>query len=225
MASQLQEKEGFMSLDVPKAGKPCQTWYKVIGSLEGNQTPLLCLHGGPGCTHEYLLPLIDMHKIHGIPIIFYDQVGNGKSTHLPEKNGDTDFWTVSLFGKELDALVKHLGLDERGYDLLGQSWGGMLAAVFAVSRPKGLRRLVLSNSPASVPKLEEGIAVMRKELPQDVQKTLDECEAVQEYESQRFEDATMVFYKKILCRLEEWPQDLNDALGNMKKDPTVYGTM
>jgi len=32
-------------------------------------------------------------------VIFYDQVGNGRSTHLPERGAD--FWTVDLFVREL----------------------------------------------------------------------------------------------------------------------------
>ena len=73
---------------------------------------------------------------HSIPVIMYDQLGIGKSTHLPEKNGDGEFWTVSLFLAELDNLLQHLGIQD-DYDLLGQSWGGMLGACHAIKQPKG----------------------------------------------------------------------------------------
>jgi len=68
----------------------------------------------------------------------YDQLGCGRSTHLPEKKGDHDFWTPELFLLELDNLLAHLGI-QNDYDILGQSWGGQLAAEHAVRQPKGLK--------------------------------------------------------------------------------------
>ena len=44
---------------------------------------------------------------HKIPVIMYDQLGCGNSTHLPEKMGDGDFWTPDLFLAELDNLLSH----------------------------------------------------------------------------------------------------------------------
>ena len=78
----------------------------------------------------------------------YDQLGCGRSTHLPEKKGDNDFWTIELFLLELDNLLAHLGI-QNDYALLGQSWGGQVAAEHAVRQPKGLKSLVIANSPAS----------------------------------------------------------------------------
>ena len=49
---------------------------------------------------------------------------------------------------ELASLVAHLGIAER-YHVLGQSWGGMLAQEHAITRPPGLRSLVLSNTTAA----------------------------------------------------------------------------
>lgn len=78
----------------------------------------------------------------------YDQLGCGRSTHLPEKKGDESFWTIKLFLLELDNLLSHLGIQD-DYDLLGQSWGGDLAADYAILQPKGSKRLVLASAPAS----------------------------------------------------------------------------
>jgi pimeloyl-ACP methyl ester carboxylesterase len=79
----------------------------------------------------------------------YDQLGIGKSTHLPEKMGDGKFWTVELFLAELNNLLSHLGIKD-DYDLLGQSWGGMLGASHAILQPKELHRLVIADSPADM---------------------------------------------------------------------------
>ena len=117
--------QGLIPFHVPAAGKPCETWYKIVGDLR-HGIPLILAHGGPGGGHEYLLPFTDLHEKYGKTVIFYDQIGCGKSTRLREKAGDEEFWTVELFVEELDNLVDFLGLRSRGFDYLGQSWGGML---------------------------------------------------------------------------------------------------
>ncbi|HTI27072.1 MAG TPA: alpha/beta fold hydrolase, partial [Kutzneria sp.] len=122
-----------------------ETWYRITGELGSGGVPLVVLHGGPGCTHDYLLRLTSLAGDRAV--VHYDQLGNGRSTHLPDAT--PDFWTVELFLAELDNLVETLGIADR-YALLGQSWGGMLAAEHAVRRPAGLRGLVIANSPASM---------------------------------------------------------------------------
>ena len=111
-----------------------ETWYRVTGDLKSGKLPLVVAHGGPGVTHDYLENFKEL-AAHGRPVIHYDQIGNGGSTHLPNKGAD--FWTVDFFLGELSAL-------------LGQSWGGMLGAEHAVRRPAGLKALVLANSLASM---------------------------------------------------------------------------
>lgn len=152
-------QEGEVAWEVSNAGKPCKTWYKVMGNIDDGPTAgpvLIALHGGPGAGHEYLLPLADLYKTYGIPTVFYDQIGCGRSTHLREKMGDAEFWSFELFIKEIDTLVDHLQLRDRGFYLLGQSWGGVLAASYAMSQPqgkspKGLRKLIISSGPSSIP--------------------------------------------------------------------------
>lgn len=147
--------EGEVAFEVPSAGKPCKTWYKILGSLEATTGPvLIALHGGPGSGHEYLVPLADLYRPYGIPTLLYDQIGCGRSTHLREKMGDAEFWSFDLFIDELNNLIDHLKLRERGFYLLGQSWGGVLAASYAMSgqdRTAGLRKLIIASGPASIP--------------------------------------------------------------------------
>jgi pimeloyl-ACP methyl ester carboxylesterase len=68
-------------------------------------------------------------------------------------------------------LLNHLGINS-DYDLLGQSWGGMLGACFAITQPKGLHRLVIADSPASMILWVEAANKLREKLPKDVQNTL-----------------------------------------------------
>ena len=162
--------EGYLDLVVPGVDKPCKTWYRVYGDLKAPSArrPLVVLHGGPGIIHDYLLSLTDLTASYAIPVIFYDQLGNGKSTHLPEKSGDASFWTEELFLAELRQLLEHLGVQD-DFDLFGHSWGGMLGARFATSHPLGLKRLVIASAPASMKLWVEAANYLRAQLPPDVQ--------------------------------------------------------
>ncbi|MDX6474731.1 MAG: proline iminopeptidase [Gaiellaceae bacterium] len=115
-----------------------QTWYGVAG--DGPQTPLLCLHGGPGSTHHYFAPLYELADER--PVILYDQLGCGGS----RSDGEID-WSVAIFLEELDALRGALGLDR--VHLLGTSWGGMLALEHVLARQDTVASLVLSSTLAS----------------------------------------------------------------------------
>ena len=218
--------EGHAKFLVKGLSEPCQTWYKVIGDLATSAPPLIVLHGGPGACHEYLLPLADLAPSRAV--VFYDQIGNGRSTHLPEKAGDEDFWSVDLFRDELDNLISHLGLKDRELDLYGHSWGGMLAATWAAGLPSpaNLRRLVLSNSLASMDAWRHGIAFLRRQLPDDVKAVLDRAEEEKDFESPEYEAAVEVFYKRHLSIARPWPSpEVQAALDWFAKDSTTYGTM
>ena len=40
------------------------TWYRVTGDLSATKVPLVVLHGGPGCTHDYV-ELVEGRRRHG----------------------------------------------------------------------------------------------------------------------------------------------------------------
>jgi pimeloyl-ACP methyl ester carboxylesterase len=62
-----------------------------------------------------------LYKLYETPIIFYDQIGCGNSTLLPDK--PASFWSIDFFMDELDNLLSKLGISD-DFDLLGASWGG-----------------------------------------------------------------------------------------------------
>nr|WP_321457966.1 proline iminopeptidase-family hydrolase [uncultured Cohaesibacter sp.] len=198
-----------------------KTWYRISGSLDSEKLPLIVAHGGPGCTHDYVDSFKDLAKT-GRPVIHYDQIGNGKSTHLPEKG--INFWTVDFFLGELDTLLKHLGIQDR-YAYLGQSWGGMLGSEHAVRRPKGLKALVIANSPCSMQVWLKGAADLRAELPQDVQNTLLLHERAGTIDHHDYKAATQAFYDRHVCRLQPTPPEVKATFDAMDEDPTVYRAM
>ncbi|CAG2092750.1 proline iminopeptidase-family hydrolase [Xanthomonas euroxanthea] len=197
-----------------------RTWYRITGDLRSDACPLIVLHGGPGCTHDYVDSFKDL-AANGRAVIHYDQLGNGKSTHLPD--ADTGFWTVGLFLDELQALITQLGLSQ--YALLGQSWGGMLAAEHAVRRPAGLRALVIANSPASMGLWRAAALRLRTRLPEDIQAVLDAHEAAGTLDAPAYRAASQVFYAQHVCRVLPWPADVARTFAAIDADPTVYHAM
>jgi len=202
-----------------KAGR---TWYRVEGELgDSAAAPVVILHGGPGAAHDYLEGVAELVARAGRPCVLYDQIGCGRSQHLPEAPGA--FWTVDLFRRELVALLAHLGIAER-YHVLGQSWGGMLAMEHALEHPAGLRSLVIANSPAAIPLWVAEANRLRALLPPDVQATLARHEEQGSTDSSEYEEAVMVFYERHLCRIP-FPDSLQRSFAQMEEDPTVYHTM
>jgi proline-specific peptidase len=215
--------EGEADFAYPTAGKPCKTWYKIVGSnllnSDTSRPPVIAIHGGPGATHHHFTSFADFTTQYNIPIIFYDQLGCGASTHLPEKAGNESFWTDSLFVSELYNLISHLKLSK--YDIIGTSWGGMLASRFASTKPKGLRRLVLSNAPADMKVRMRVLEEYRLELPLDVQAVLKKHEEAGTTSSQEYNDAYSVFAQRHLCKLSPIPAEFLKSGEESNKDRTV----
>lgn len=197
------------------------TWYRVTGDLSSPKAPLVVLHGGPGAAHDYTLRIARLAE-QDRAVVHYDQLGVGLSTHLPERGAD--FWTVQLFLDELDNLLAHLGIGD-GYHVLGQSWGGMLAAEHAVRRPYGLKGLVIANSPASMKLWREECDRLRRELPEDVERTLREHEAAGTTGHPDYRAAEKVFNLRHVCRISPTPDEVLASDAKTEADPTVYHTM
>jgi L-proline amide hydrolase len=183
---------------------------------------LVVLHGGPGAPHDYLEPLAKLAEMGPRACLFYDQIGCGRSDHMPE--APAEFWTVDLFRRELCALLECVGFAAR-YHILGQSWGGMLAMEHAVSKPRGLRSLVIANSPASIPLWVKEANRLRTLLPQGVRDTLARHEAAGTTATPEYQQAMMTFYERHLCRIVPFPDVLQRTFEQLDDDPTVYHTM
>ena len=85
MQSSVSVEEGKVVF--PYGEEVLETYYKIFGVLspEG-PPPLVVIHGAAGTSHDYMLPIGDIAiGQHARPVIFYDQIGSGRSTHLPDK--------------------------------------------------------------------------------------------------------------------------------------------
>jgi L-proline amide hydrolase len=194
-----------------------RTWYRIVGEQgDAERLPLVTLHGGPGGAHDYLEPLAGLAH-DGRRVILYDQLGCGRS----DTPDDPSLWTVELFVDELNTLRSELGLDR--IHLFGSSWGGMLGMEYALTQPPGLESLVVASSPASMRQWVAEANRLRGELPGEIQETLARHEQAGTTDHPEYEEAAGVFYKRHVCRAEEWPDYVNRSMEQIANQ--VYLTM
>lgn len=166
---------------------------------------------------------------YGVPVIVYDQIGCGNSTHLREKKGETDFWTVDLFVAELRNLIHTLKIST--FDLLGHSWGGQLAATFAArqeplgSGSTGLRKLVIANSTAFIAQREPYFKQQMANLPSPFGEAARKAAQNGNTDTAEYKAALSEYGKHHMCRLDPWPQEMLDSMAAMEEDDTVQSTM
>ena len=90
---------------------------------------LVVLHGGPGAHHDYLLPqmlrLAESHEL-----LFYDQRGGGRS-----RSDDRAPITWRTQVEDLGRVAREFDADP--LSLVGYSWGGLLALLYAIEAADG----------------------------------------------------------------------------------------
>jgi proline iminopeptidase len=108
---------------------------KLYCEQEGQGTPLVLLHGGPGATHHEFHPWFSQAKDFA-RIIYYDQRGCGLSDYQPGKG-----YTLNQAVDDLDHLRQALGADQ--WVVLGHSYGGLLAQCYVIKYPEHVKGLIL----------------------------------------------------------------------------------
>lgn len=198
-APELQNNEGYIQVDGGKI------WYEICG--EGNKTPLLLLHGGPGAPSYYLEPMKALGKER--KLIFYHQLGCGKSDRIT----DTSLMTVKHYVEELRTLVKHFGIKE--FYLYGQSWGAMLAMDYYMKYPKGVKALIFSSPCLSTPVWLADAAVLIGQLPEEVQESIRINERAKTYANPDYAQAVQEFYKHFVARKQPWSAEIERTFSEM----------
>jgi len=178
---------------------------------------LLTLHGGPGATHDYLLPLADLAR-DGYRVVFFDQLGCGRS-EVPRSATE---YTVERYTEEVEAVRRALRLGR--IHLVGSSWGGLLALSVARTYPASLQSLVTIGGIADIPLAEREMRRLRNRLPPAARRALDRYEARGEFDHPAYLRACREFYERHLCRVRPWPRELQHSLEMAARRP-VYPTM
>ena len=99
--------------------------------------PVIVLHGGPGGDYRGLLDLKALAD--QFFVVFYDQRGSGLSQRLPDAE-----YTLEDFVEELDGVIDRYGKG-RKVQLVGHSWGAMLATAYMGRHPDKVARAVLAE--------------------------------------------------------------------------------
>jgi proline iminopeptidase len=157
----------------------------------GQGTPLMIVHGGPGASHDYflpyLLPLARHHKV-----VFIDERGSGKSEKLEDPKG----YTVENMVEDVEAVRVALGLGKM--DLLGHSFGGVLAQAYALKYQANLQHLVLCSTFHSTKALNAFFVQMKEKMPAPLRARIDKAEAAglyghgKDYEKNRYSNDYMI---------------------------------
>jgi len=152
----------------------------VVG--DGAGTPVILLHGGPGYSSYYLKPLEALGTDR--TVVRYDQLGGGKSSDL----SDTTMFTIPHFVAELDSLRSHLGYDR--VDLLGHSWGTILALEYYRAHPEHVVSMVLASPALDIPAWEQNAKALVTTLSDSAQQAIKVAEETDDFESEAYQNAS-----------------------------------
>jgi proline iminopeptidase len=132
--------EGFTT------GTPVPLYWCEYG--DANAPPLLLVHGGPGASHNYLLPQM-LELARQYRVVCYDQRGGGRSRH------DDDRATIGWQdqARDLGIVARELGVDP--LTIVGYSWGALLAMLYAIEAhrdttlPQPVRLALIDPAPVN----------------------------------------------------------------------------
>ncbi|EXJ55483.1 hypothetical protein A1O7_08410 [Cladophialophora yegresii CBS 114405] len=222
-AQNLPRREGFISFPTPLVSTPPSIWYEIFGLWPPAEEsrPGLTLHGGPGYTHDYLLSFADLcHSPANLTVIFFDQLGSGRSTHFREKLHDEAFWTEQFFLDQVTAVVNYLRIGQ-AYDVIGHSWGGMLGAAHAARQPQGLKHLVIAHAPPASKFWLQKYKEFRETMPEPHHQILLETRTIESSLEPRYLEAIGAVNRRFFMTCDPLPEGLVASYEDMGKDRTA----
>jgi proline iminopeptidase len=158
----------------------------------GTGIPLVIIHGGPGLDHSYFLP--QMSKLaETFELIFFDQRGCGRSSIRL----DSTAMTLDTLVEDIDRVREAYNLKKM--NLMGHSWGGLLAMFYAIKHGDRLNSLILVNStPATSALRDSSFRFMaQRTTPGD---SAEEATLERTPEFRRREPAAMQKFFRVLFR-------------------------
>jgi proline iminopeptidase len=159
-ASRIESRDGY----VDTGG--AIIYYATIGT----GPPLVLLHGGPGATHAdflpYLLPLARRRQL-----VLIDERGCGRSQQLE----DHSQYSLATLANDVESV--RLALDLGKIDLLGHSFGGILAQAVAINYPAGIRRLIIAGSGSSAARINADFKQIKNSVDENLRAQIEALEA------------------------------------------------
>jgi len=188
--------------------------YTPTRSLATEDTiPLIVLHGGPSFTHFPYLPLKYIACATGQPVILYDQMGCGNSTHVVNVSKNApELLTIPYYVHELQTLLDHLPYNT--VNLLGHSWGSMLAMEYLLRTPtNSISNVVLTGTLASIQQWQDTIFQSYiPKLPPIYQRVINLTLQNQNWDDVQFQAVTNYFSSLYLSKIIPSPDCMETAL-------------
>lgn len=199
--------EGFVNV---KGGK---IWYRVTG--DGDKTPLVMLHGGPGYPSYYFNPLKSLSSAR--PVVTFDQLGCGRSDNI----SDTTLMTVDNYVEQLKQLLTVLNIKD--FYLYGHSWGTMLGTDFYLKHSDGIKGLILASPCLSAKMWSQDADTLISTLPDSVQVVLRNNINGISQDSIKLVMAIRSYYDNFYARKQPLSADVDSA--NLETGWNVYQYM
>ena len=179
---------------------------------------LMCLHGGPGMSHDYLTPLSDLSR-DGISVLLFDQFGCGRS----EEPSDRSKFTFDYAVEEVEEMRRQFFGSEKIF-MMGSSYGGALSLAYSVKYQDRLKGLIVSGGLSSIPETVREMQRLISELPRKHRDAIRKHAEEGDYSSTEYQEAVWYFYRKHLLRMKDYPEDVMKSLEFAEKR-NVYPVM
>lgn len=187
-----------------------RTYVRTVG-IDQPGMPLIVVHGGPGMTWDYL-DTFDWLAETGIPVVYYDQLGSGKSA-------GTSAGEVSLdrLLDQLSSVIKETAAGKH-YALLGHSSGCILAFEHALKGDPRLAGLVIGGGFSDVGDFVASVSRLCEALPEKHRHAL----VAGDHRSEAYKDAADEFFVRHVCRISPTPPGLQRSLAALANNSAVF---
>jgi len=179
----------------------------------GSGGPIIFLHGGPGLFHDYLVqPFEQLSSKH--ELIFFDQRGSGASSAL----GPDQTICIDDFVSDIESLRQSMKLSD--ITLIGHSWGGLLAVLYAKRFGNHLRKMILIDPAPGNSSLDNaGRSTMQGRL------TVEDREEINSImKNEPFETQDMVAINRFI-QINEKPRYFDQSYMSRNKPTFTFETL
>jgi proline iminopeptidase len=180
--------------------------HSVAAWRVGSGEKLLVVHGGPGIPCGYVYHAHTRYAEQGLEVVSWDQLGCGDSDR-PE---DASLWTIPRFVEEVEQVRRHLGWEK--FLLLGNSWGGILTIEYCLRYQQHVKALVVGNMGSDMTLISAGFTRVKAALGSDTVRMMALRESAGTTTHPEYLAARTLLMQRHMCRMEEWPKPVLDAL-------------
>ena len=147
------KREGTQFWDLPTGSRIGYTFISAKGIKK--PFPIIFLNGGPGgFITDSGIGLRSQLADDGFDVYLYDQIGSGQSERLKDINE----YTANRHKRDLEAIIKKTGVGK--VILIGQSWGAILAILFAAENQDKIQKIIFTCPGPIYPVRQELAAII-----------------------------------------------------------------